>query len=143
VTDLLELAARVEAADGPSQDLNLAIWRAVNPNGYAIWEGQQRGLLNKQWDEERRQVTLKARARVEAKPFTTSLDAAMQLVPEGCHYTIEPDAAWVRWLDHVEITGVRESQAVLLRRDGKCTALALCAAALRARAADGKGVGRG
>jgi hypothetical protein len=79
VTDLLELAARVEAADGPSQDLNLAIWRAVNPNGYAIWEGQQRGLLNKQWDEERRQVTLKARARVEAKPFTTSLDAAMQL----------------------------------------------------------------
>jgi hypothetical protein len=64
--------------------------------------------------------------------YTSSIDAALTLVPAGCQWTIEQDAAWVRWLTEDD---VGEAQGVLNQREGECTAICICIAALKARAA--------
>ena len=66
------------------------------------------------------------------RDYTASIDAAMGLVPPNCQWTLEPDSAWVRWMGKDD---VEEAQGVLCGRDGKCTAIALCIAALKAIAA--------
>jgi hypothetical protein len=124
MTDLASLIERIEQAEGPSVELNHEIaaavgWRAV-PNPTAAG-----GLVGKWWTPDQRMS--------ELPPFTHSLDAAMTLVPEGALWTLEPDTAWVRWIDHDHPAGVNEAQAGYNGREGKATALALCAAALKAR----------
>ena len=105
VDPLLDLAERCEAATGPDLALNDAIARARSKwEGRLVWSGLSR-------------------------PYTASLDAAMTLVPEG----------WER----IETTSlnytdgsVRHYAAVNFMQPSKAAApsLALCAAALKARA---------
>lgn len=70
--------------------------------------------------------------RHKVRPYTTSLDAALSLVPEGCSWTV----------DVVQASDGPNSQAVIGGRGqdkpsglgiGPTPALALCIAALRAR----------
>ena len=104
-SDLLDLAARVEALTEPSREVDAEIKEAA---GHA-------------WD-------------YAAHPYTASLDAAMTLVPEG----IGSDLLYVR----TERLHTGKGRAVLLDTlggqesyaDAATPALALCAAALRARA---------
>jgi hypothetical protein len=62
-------------------------------------------------------------------PYTASLDAAMTLVPEGCQATIvrRKDGHGAAYFDREWLAGSCDSAAT--------PALALCAAALRARSA--------
>jgi hypothetical protein len=62
--------------------------------------------------------------------YSSSIDAALTLVPEHCLWIIEKGAAWVSWLSGDD---VKETQA-------RCanSALAVSAAAIRARAQGGE-----
>lgn len=117
---LLDLADRAEREE-PSKDLDGAIGYAVDatPKAKPVYKrgryiGNKRVLL-----------------RIEAVwlPYTTSLDAAVTLVPEGVCWAIKhlppnPPRANVWSRDF----GIEENAG------GTTMALALCAAALRARA---------
>lgn len=107
MTDLIALALRVEALTGPCRETDHAIYAALNPDS-PLPEGGR--LLP--W----------------AHCFTDSLDAAMTLVPEGCRFVVSTEEpgpwAWV---------GVSGEDTVATM--AASPALALTAAALRARAA--------
>jgi hypothetical protein len=106
MTDLIE---RLEAATGPSWELDASINYAVNPHASGIYGHP---------------------------PYTTSIDAALTLVPEGwtgldiisyqrrTRYTVELS----RLLDDDVEEDLRTGR-------GPTIAIALCVAALRARAA--------
>jgi hypothetical protein len=125
-TTLLALAARCEQAAGPDRELDQDISRVLLPaaaEGIARsrygWSYRVFGPFG--WDDE----------WLETLPFTRSLDAAVTLVPEGHEWlrknpqtmTVyrEPDDL-KEWAQHIDARAAT-------------SALALCAAALRARAA--------
>ena len=123
-TTLLALAERCEQAAGPDRALDAEILCAIhgftihkdsNPaNGYfAFWEGEP---------EKSRCVNSSSWGRV-----TGSLDAAVTLVPK--------DWAWC--VHDVGIASVMRA-SVVLKATSATPALALCAAALRARAEMGE-----
>lgn len=114
---LLELAERVEKAEGPDRELDEAI-ACLFAKSHPVFG--------------------KPVAMVYAKTYTASLDAALTLVPEGC----VADTMGRRRPS--SINGRPMAWASIETRDGLVTAgasesgtlpLALCAAALRARAA--------
>ena len=97
--ELLKLADRCEQADGPSYALERDIAKALNPNFTRM---------------------------TVPKNYTASIDAAMQLVPEGWTGLIPVsggEEAWL-WPNSKPSRGHRCNAAT--------PALALCAAALRA-----------
>lgn len=114
MTDLNELAARVEALDGPDRALDKRIAITLKlPWDYAADWGPRGNY------------------QPVAFPYTASLDAAMTLVPEH--------SVW-----HVSGGSRRGGYAVIESGDDKVPdfksaastpALAICAAALRAKAA--------
>jgi hypothetical protein len=134
-TTLLALAERCEQAAGPDRALDAEILCAIhgftihkdsNPaNGYfAFWEGEpekSRCVNSSSWDR-----------------LTGSLDAAVTLVPEGYYWQAangkrrhsEPQACADLFVAHGPNRGDMSFTA-----DAATPALALCAAALRARAA--------
>ena len=119
MNELEKLAARCEAATADEQHKLLyeafdAIFGFV-PRNMALKDIPEGALA--------RQVRFSASMRSRAH-----IDAAMTLVPKGWAYAIEPDAVWLRY-------GDAEAFAHVPRGDGKCTALALTAAALRAQVA--------
>jgi hypothetical protein len=113
MSDLLTLAERCEREE-PSDALDWAIAQATTPPGVRGWY---------------------------QKPYTTSLDAAVTLVPEDWNWTVErycfdavmpyrePGAKASVWRDS------RNPRERFFYIEAKTPALALCAAALRARAA--------
>jgi hypothetical protein len=113
-TTLLALAERCEQAAGPDRELDAEIALAAG------WE--------RKWNDSDkphgwywRRGDYSWTAEMEGIPpnYTASLDAAVTLVPEGCGWMVMGNAAKVgRWPSR-----------------GATPALALCAAALRARAA--------
>lgn len=105
--DLAALIQRVEAAEGPSRELDHAISMALSP-------------CNAMMD---------ARA---CPRYTASLDAAASLVPDGAFWIVSRSSYETR--RYVEIP---TAAAVVgsIRSDAATPALALCAAALRARQA--------
>ena len=112
---LIELAERCEAATGPDRDIDALI--APFAGSRVVDEGYPLGRCC--YDADHRLVTM--------PPYTRSLDAAMSLVPKG--------ASWSLY----DVIGKRESVRMYGRGfDVLCAAanpaLALCAAALRARA---------
>lgn len=93
MTDLMELASRVEAGEGPDRELDAAIGVAVA--GYFLGEPRYPGA------ERRYGYVDKEGCRVEPgngaadrliPPYTASLDAAMTLVPEG--WAIDKISMW-------------------------------------------------
>lgn len=117
---LLELAARVEKAEGPVRELDVAIAQAVWPQ-LTHYAPHCRGEEPIFWDDPFR--------KQPCPYFTASIDLALTLVPDGhggsvhWHPNLMPTAkVWATI--HAVQYGIAKSRA-----------LALCAAALRARAA--------
>lgn len=115
---LLELAKRCEQATGPDRELDEAIQAALA--GAEI-----------EWQEYAQKNAYHCGTRWinigEIKPYTASLDAAMELVPEGMHGQVQFGNRPGAWVGHEGTDAPDFNVAVT-------PALALCAAALRARA---------
>ncbi len=141
---LMDLADRVEKAQGADRELDAAIFVALTPEAYGVERRPLDGLIDNdtagwllRWDPPRRWSD-------SWRPilrYTASLDAALSLVPEG----------W-RWsLDHTQNPPYRDCGRATLYAPGDgwtpadvseiygaTPALALCAAALRARAEEAR-----
>lgn len=114
MSGLLELAARCEAAEGPDHDLTEAIARAVGGDirtGPILPDHAPRGFY-------------------AGLAYTYSIDAAMSLVPEECGHNWSLIGS-----DKIGATrGAWQAEVVDELADAATPALALCAAALKARA---------
>jgi hypothetical protein len=111
---LLKLVERCEQATGPNTELSFAIYAAISGKDYSHIKRSQRYLYG--------------------EPYTASLDAAMTLVPEG--WRVRDFGDWEdRWL--VTLMNEDTCETVEARSGRGLPSLALCAAALRARAAMG------
>lgn len=140
---LIELAERCEKATGPDRELDLAIHRQINPEHVTFMDAdlakgmaQLIALGGDAW-EKRKEALFRETNR--SPRYTSSLDAAMTLVPANCCWSIigplcsgpdKPDhfgADVSEFLTNPEYPEVRAATP----------ALALCVAALRARAAQG------
>lgn len=144
---LLELAERCEAAAGPDRELDASVSAALGViDDLRDYEHPTR-LLGKPYFRVSRDglrvelgtVVDGVKHRVASRlprPFTASLDAAMMLVPEGAHCGMGQDGgpegkgwAWVRCK-----VGDQWQEFSCEPRFVANMTLALCAAALRARA---------
>lgn len=133
-TTLLALADRCEAATGPDYVLDAAIWREITPEHLRwffgsvgdtgdcwLWGNPE---TDRDWDK-------------PPPSFSSSLDAAFNLVPAGDFHLLLPGAGTVSMGRHdwrCYIDGQR-SKGV-----GRNAPLAICAAALRARATGPKAI---
>lgn len=117
---LLELAAKCEAASGPSREIDLALDLKARPQQWSV-SAVEHGL----------DCPLSWFDASELPEYTTSLDAASKLVPQGwdwCAGTERNAGGGHAYLRHVQIR-TKEAEA-----DATTPALALCAAALKALA---------
>ena len=121
---LIALAQRVEEAEGPDRNLDFVIFRALHLE-YAgpEWREFGGGLWHVQDSSDAR--CLPPPERTPSR-WTASLDAALTLVPDGYVVNLGNDEPiWAQvWIDNDPTS----------RGGGTTMALALCAAALRARA---------
>jgi hypothetical protein len=126
---LLDLAHRCEQAAGPDRELDVAIAFAcgivTSRDGDCFYGHKYYSVMVLNYDY----YDTEYRAP-ELPPYTASLDAAVTLVPEGW--------TWGRFhsgtVECMTLNGPGNS-ILLERGKGISAALALCAAALRARAA--------
>ena len=127
---LLALADRTEKATGPDRELDVEIWLAVNHPDYRfpcpvlnrVPSDYQEALSRHRWDG--------GGGHYAWLSPTTSLDAAMSLVPEGWD--------WMRWSPGSMVVIRPHANGKMfadtIEAKAATPALALCAAALRARA---------
>ena len=110
---MLELIERIEALEGPDREVDALIWfECIGKADGWEYDGHQR------------------------KPYTASLDAAMTLVPEGWSglFGFQGTHDYIEERGHAHIqTIVGEKEACA---EAATPALALCAAALRARSSE-------
>ena len=116
---MTKLSDRVEALTGPDREIDVEIFKLVNPNRC------DKVLRNRK----PHYTAMQALARI-APMFTASLGAAMTLVPS--------DAVWSVANSDPDVSKFHSSVMPLNVRPGECSeaqsaALALTAAALRAR----------
>lgn len=149
--DLLELAERAENAEGPDTKLDALIWCALNGKRYKDhWHSEYHGGTGVGFTEPPRRTVIVTKRAVE--PVTASLDAALTLVPEGC-LVAELSENWRSGLWRAQLIPRASEQLIAAfdagetvgwdtydssengRHNVATPALALCAAALRARAA--------
>lgn len=129
--DLLELAERCEKATGPDRSFDEAIAEQREPglfcrDGHGRLRKNLHGtVLMPQWD------------LWQAPNYTSSLDAAVMLVPEGYSYTAGYWTFKRAGRASVWIVAENETREVWTV-DAATPALALCAAALRARYAQSR-----
>lgn len=136
--ELNALADRCEREEASCM-LDALIERAINPERRAVREavyGLLRDFPLEKWDDWHAIAQ-----HVGAEDYTTSLDAAVGLVPEGWNWSVEhycfdavipyrePGQKASVWRDS------RNPTERIFNIEAKTPALALCAAALRARAA--------
>lgn len=110
-----DLIKRIEAADGPDRELDVEICEAM---GFTVVGHYRRGSNE----------PIRGYSWVPVRYYTSSIDAAMTLVPEGWNGSFD----WIG--DKCGATLNKTpfaSNAVI--GDASSPALALCAAALRAR----------
>ncbi len=128
------LIQRVEAAQGPDRELDAAIWCGLR--GYISY-GQSGGI----WGYEMPGLGISSVDVAAIPAYTASLDAAVSLVPEGHWWNVGRTCADNSPMRHF---GTRSGHCFTAGcapwgRDQHTTAatpaLALCAAALRARLA--------
>jgi len=117
--DLIALAERVEAAERPSRELDaqihFAIHARIKPLGTETW-----AFVAQTFNIPR---------------YTASVDAAQKLVPDGCVWFAGTDHE-VPGMAHVNWPGITtDDRPANYDTQAASPALALCAAALRARAA--------
>ena len=122
---MIELIERIEALEGPDREVDRLVGRAAGwrhvPSGKYDWM-KPSGMY----------------CTIGLPPFTASLDAAMTLVPEGWSGLLgfrgTHDYIEERGHAHIQtIVGEKEAYA-----EASTPALALCAAALRARLQEDK-----
>ena len=140
MVDLMELAERVEALSGPNHEIDSLIGAAVGLKYRILRDGSGRGK-GMEWLEDGHGVETWA---PHAPRYTASLDAAMTLVPEGCGWLTgwgqtRPDEPMggARITRNARFVGYRENYDEIAVGEAATPALALCAAALRARASNG------
>lgn len=122
--ELLKLAERCEQATGPDRELDALIFAALNPTRLPA-----KNIPNTFVDGERFVGTVYITKHTRSVPrYTASLDAAMTLVPEGLDWFRERGALvpFIISVDGPTCRYISECDNSLI--------LALCAAALRARA---------
>ena len=124
--ELLALAARVEAAQGADRELDALIYDAVGH--FAWWDAIK--VVKRSPD---RHEALMMNVRASNFAPTASLDAAASLVPEGWRWSVETlsSAGPLGLCEHWPQSGQRHPYT---RGEAATPALALTAAALRARA---------
>lgn len=138
--ELLKLAARCEAATGPDRELDGSIWWAVlkpeeiesiDRTGFVRECIERDGSAGKALAQFYDSSDPACLAKIAfSRPFTASLDAAMMLVPEG--WRVRDFGDWEdRWL--LSLMNEDTCETVEARSGRGLPALALCAAALRAR----------
>jgi hypothetical protein len=135
---LIALAARVEAATGPDRELDLAISVAIDYrdvfNGplYKPYAGDWRwgagGDEIEHWTSSGKRDGFLDPAQFVPR-WTASLDAAMTLVPEGMQWFKERGA----YVPNIAV--IQGPTCSFVGETDSTFALALCAAALRARGA--------
>lgn len=134
---LLDLAARVKGLDGPSREVDALIWAEVVHGGYSWVENRLRlpngmriGVIDP--GEIERNFTC---WHPNVPAYTVSLDSAMQLVPPDDSFTVGQNVHHKHWqasVNYVNESGEPQSRGC--SNATKSAALALTAAALRARA---------
>lgn len=118
--DNQKLSERVEALEGPRYSVECEIYKAVAPDEYhrrleVLMNGPMKGRIGPADFD----------GYIKPPNYTASLDAAMSLLNEhGCDLHIRPSATTVRCFPS-EDDGIKVT--------AKTPALALCAAALKAR----------
>ena len=129
MTNLTELADRVEALEGPCREADAVIWDALG----LVHESHCRSWCRM---DGRTDVTRAMFLAAWSPEYTASLDAAMTLVPEGLNWQVgtqgnKGEAAWslVEALTYNPDT----FNGISIYVDAATPAIALCAAALRAR----------
>jgi hypothetical protein len=140
MTELLELVERCERAKGPSKHLDTQIFILLDPDEQHI-VGEKPGPFPREaiygprstfWEWSLDES--KEPPHFAATPaYTRSLDAAVTLVPEGWYWRAGHGVLWPGWAhlnrkhpDHCEREDEHSAHAAT-------PALALCAAALKAR----------
>ncbi len=125
MVDLIELAERCERAEGPDYQLDGDIARAMG------WSYRQReGFSHWQWYSQGKTDAPLSEGEIRVCPpaYTTSIDAALSLVPEGWCFEVTN-------FDTFATVFAGLGSAPKASAGGDTPALALCAAALKARAA--------
>jgi hypothetical protein len=147
MSDLLKLAERCETATGPDRELDALIWCALNGKKY-IGHHQAYAAYRSHSPEtqvefteppKRERLVSTGKALPHAQPVTASLDAAMTLVPEGAHgshwginSSDRRNGTAIAYVTLYDLpSGDEQSPATC---EAATPALALCAAALKARA---------
>lgn len=126
---LSEIIAKLEAANEGSRELDIEIWRQCAPQQYKITEIHSRAFSGREWTDEEKALQVRSQAIKYAPRYTTSLDPALTLVPEGWRTKLRMFRAKNR--AELELAPDQRQQTFGL---GKTAALALCIAALKARA---------
>lgn len=133
---LLELIGRLEKATGPDRELDAQIWLAVTPGATRKTTHVDHHVRPYDIDETRR-----ADGRLIVVPeYTASIDAALMLVPEGSAWFIQKydDGSYEAGIkyDRAEQSAWNRTPGFTQQSNamGMTPALALCIAALRARA---------
>lgn len=134
---LSELIDALEKTEGPSEQLDVEIWRLIraplfcsNPLDIGVWTngGSKFVSFHNEWSKnegrDKRTDVLES--------YTSSIDAALTLVPEGFYldlhdWTWAEEPAWCASLQSV--TGERRH----ISQKGATASLALCIACLKAR----------
>jgi hypothetical protein len=135
-----ELIRRVESATGPSRELDAEIWWAVErKTAESTYWSAATGLPRRLPDNSPIPGGLGSTAvKVLAPAYTSSLDAALSLVPAGWDWSLESDTADdnqpIRPTASVWRRGVHPTMDEMVF--AATPALALAAAALRARAGE-------
>lgn len=111
MSDIAELIARLEAATGGRFVLDCEIWLVIHPDDGVV-------VLH------------------NPLPYTSSIDAALTLVPEGMAWTLGQNVHhryWQACVNDLAADGSPVARGESGHRDSKSPALALCIAALKSR----------
>lgn len=130
-TGLASLAERCEAAEGPDRELDADILEALNDERWKALEREAAMPCGAPVDTVRREARTLAGYRYR---FTYSLDAAMTLVPEGWLFgRLTQNCHNLRWYCDLDWHPLGDDCDIASGINCPTPALALCAAALRAR----------
>lgn len=130
---MVDLAARIERAEGPDRALDQEIFSAI---GAPVPFQFANKLIALEYNDVEQayfaRVTDDMRVRYAPPHYTASIDAAMQLVPEGREWSVDAYNSNGVYPEHVRASAwVQGSERVF----ASTPAIALSAAAIRARSA--------
>lgn len=127
MTSLIE---RLEAATGPDRELDGLIFKATNPNVIQTYRGLPDYATELVHEEGKQAHTART---IDIPFYTSSIDAAMTLVPEEWSFSVGQNVHHKYWhalVQRVAADGEIESFA---ETSNHGASLALCIAALKAR----------